>query len=227
MKHVNIVFISVILALLISLASCTNYSYIEAKGNFHTHTLASFDSNESYEAIINEAISLGFDFIVITDHNAIDEKIREKCLDEKRLLCIQGLEITPFIGHIVAVDFGNEKESVGINTIDPDTKPEEAIKQIHAAGGIAIAAHPLPENGGFTLEEIQKLDFDAMECYIPRNNQQFPAIKPCVYSSDAHKADQLKDAYSICKVEDKNANKKAEVEEIKDAVKNGNCRKAE
>ncbi|HIH42477.1 TPA: hypothetical protein HA246_02420 [Candidatus Woesearchaeota archaeon] len=224
MKHINIVFISVILALLIFLVSCTNNNYIEATGNFHTHTLASFDSNETYEAIIDEAGKLGFDFIVITDHNEIDENIKEKCLNEKRLLCIQGLEITPFKGHIVVVDFGKDDKETAI---DPKTKPEEVIKQIHNAGGIAIAAHPLAENGGFTLEEISKLNFDAMECYIPRNKQQFPAIKPCVYSSDAHNAEQLKDAFSVCKVEDKNGNKKVAVEEIKNAVKDGNCKKAE
>ncbi len=218
MKHFNLIFSSIIGLLLVFLISCTNQQYIEAKGNFHTHTLASFDSDESYEAIINEAVNLGFDFIVITDHNAVDEKIKEKCVAEKRLLCIQGLEVTPFIGHIVAVDFDKE--------IDARTKPEEAIKIIHDRGGIAIAAHPLPENGGFTLEEIKELDFDAMECYIPRNKQQFPAIKPCVYSSDAHNAEQLKDAFSRCKVKDLDRDGKIgrdEIDEIKNAVKEGRC----
>ncbi len=212
--------ILIVFAVVIVLLSCTNQQYIEAKGNFHTHTLASFDSNESYESIIQEAVNLRFDFIVITDHNVVDEKIKERCAVEKRLLCIQGLEVTPLIGHIVAVDFDKY--------IDPKTKPEEVIRQIHDAGGLAIAAHPLPENGGFTLEEIFKLNFDAMECYIPRNKHQFPAIKPCVYSSDAHNAEQLKDAFSVCKVEDEDKNGKIERKEInaiKIAVKDGRCKK--
>lgn len=217
MKQI-VMWILIVFAIVIVLVSCTNQQYIQAKGNFHTHTLASFDSNESYEAIIQEAVNLGFDFIVITDHNAVDENIKEKCINEKRLLCIQGLEITPFIGHIVAVDFDKE--------IDPRTKPEDAIKIIHNQGGIAIAPHPLPENGGLTLEEIKEYDFDAMECYIPRNQQQFPAIKPCVYSSDAHNAEQLKDAFSVCKVKDVYKDgkiDKEEIKEIKNAVKKGQC----
>lgn len=208
-------FVIILIGVLIFLLGCTNQQYIEAKGNFHTHTLASFDSNESYESIIQKAVDLGFDFIAITDHNVVDEKIKEKCLNEKRLLCIQGLEITPFIGHIVAVDFDKE--------IDAKIKPEDAIKIIYNQGGIAIAAHPLPENGGFRLEEISKYNFDAMECYIPRNQQQFPAIKPCVYSSDAHNAEQLKDAFNVCKVEDVDRNGKIGKNEIKKAVKEGRC----
>ena len=219
----------ILIFLVLFLVSCQQ-QYIQATGNFHTHTLASFDSNETYEKIIDEAVRLGFDFIVITDHNVIDEKIKEKCLAEKRLLCIIGLEVTPFIDHIVAVDFDKY--------IDPKTKPEDVIRQIHSAGGVAIAPHPLPENGGFTLQEIAKLEVDAMECYIPRNGQQFPAIKPCVYNSDAHNAEQLKDAYSVCDVKDidgdgnsskddnnNNNNRKITKEAIKDALKKGRCRK--
>jgi len=76
-------------------------------GNLHTYTTCS-DGEDNYEVIINEALRLGFDFIVLTDYNFWDQKgclnssdcdlevckkTYEKCISEDRILCIPGQEI--------------------------------------------------------------------------------------------------------------------------------------
>ncbi|MBI5398562.1 PHP domain-containing protein [Candidatus Woesearchaeota archaeon] len=188
-------------------------------GDLHIHTAASFDSTESYERIIAQAVENRLDFIAITDHNVIDATIARKCRQEKRILCLVGEEITKKEDHILAIDVVNE--------IPASLSNQKVIEQIRKQGGIAIAAHPLPENGGLTLAEIQTLRPAAMECANLRLESTDYAEKmllaaremgiPCIHNSDAHNSQELGIIISSCRM------KELSREEIKAAVKEGRC----
>ncbi|MBI4738313.1 PHP domain-containing protein [Candidatus Woesearchaeota archaeon] len=188
-------------------------------GDLHIHTAASFDSTESYESVIEQAVKNHLEFIAITDHNVIDAAIAQKCRQEKRLLCIVGEEITNKEDHILAIDISKK--------ISASLSNQKVIEQIRKQGGLAIAAHPLPENGGLTLAEIQTLLPDAMECaslrledtdYMEKLQEAAARMNiPCIYDSDAHSSVQLGMIVSSCQM------KELSVEEIKVAVKKGRC----
>lgn len=188
-------------------------------GDLHIHTKASFDSTQEYETVVQQALKHKLDFIAIMDHNVIDPVIAKQCADEKRLLCIVGEEITKQEDHILAINISSAIPATLAN--------QKTIEEIRKQGGIAIAAHPLPENGGMTLAEIQALRPAAMECanlrledtdYEQKIQQVADEIKiPCIYNSDAHMPDQLGIIASSCQM------KELSIKEIKAAVKEGRC----
>ena len=180
-------------------------------GNLHTHTTCS-DGLSDYEAIIQEALKLNFQFIAITDHTygevgpclqeggkcdfRICDEVLEKCRRETRLLCLPSQEVTAK-AHILAI---------GINkAIGGEWPREEQVKEIHRQGGLAILAHPYSGPEILSEEEIAALGFDAIEC-PPVNNQEGKVWReisqrlnlPCVYGSDAHYAGMLRNAYNNC-----------------------------
>jgi predicted metal-dependent phosphoesterase TrpH len=71
-------------------------------GNIHTHTTANSGEN-TYHEMVDEAVRLGFDFLVITDHGTISWATRYGCPREKRLLCVIGEEIDGEKLHILAI----------------------------------------------------------------------------------------------------------------------------
>jgi putative hemolysin len=74
-------------------------------GNLHMHTTCS-DGKNSYEEMVQKALSLKFSFIAITDHvyggSALCEDVIRQCRDERRLLCIPSMEVTGK-AHLLAI----------------------------------------------------------------------------------------------------------------------------
>ena len=99
------------------------------RGNLHAHTKNS-DGKFSLEELVRNYEALGYDFLVITDHNKITavEGI------ETDMLLLRGCEISTDKGHITAV---NLKEP-----IEPNQPSQKVIDTINAQGGVAILAHP-------------------------------------------------------------------------------------
>jgi hypothetical protein len=165
-------------------------------GNFHTHTVAS-DGSQTYHEVVDEAVRLGLDFIVITDHNTISTATSTFCPGEKRLLCVIGEEISTNEGHMLGV---------GIKSaIPPRLSAQETIERIHAQGGIAIAAHPGEENGGISPENLGlRVGLDAAECTPLKGNGAYnascaytPGVSH-VYDSDAHTREDLRRIWNRC-----------------------------
>lgn len=185
-------------------------------GNFHMHTKNS-DGANTYDEMVNESVALGFDFIAITDHRVI--ATREQCLNEKRILCIPAEEVYSSEGYILAI---------GINgLVESNRSAEDTINQIHAAGGVAIAAHPNRVGANsFSSEKIATLPFDAVECSIrgrenDMNLSNYPCLKlpnyPYVFDSDAHNINQLATLANKCLLEE------LTIESVIKAIKEGNC----
>ncbi|MFA5828513.1 MAG: PHP domain-containing protein [Candidatus Shapirobacteria bacterium] len=154
-------------------------------GNLHTHTTCS-DGHDDYETMIQSALDLNFKFIAITDHKICPEVI-QRCLSETRIYCIPGLEITSNRTHLLAINITKT-----INPYQPITKQ---VAEVHAQGGLAIAAHPYVEIFKYTPDELTGSGIDAMECTDTPNE---PHPLPCIFTSDAHRASALKFQYLSC-----------------------------
>jgi hypothetical protein len=119
------------------------------RGNLHAHTQNS-DGKFSLEELVRNYEALGYDFLVITDHNKLTavEGI------ETDMLLLQGCEISTDKGHITAV---NLKE-----LIEPNQPSQKVIDAINAQGGIAILAHP---NWGENFCHWQQDDLASLNGY--------------------------------------------------------------
>lgn len=168
-------------------------------GNLHMHTTCS-DGKNSYEEMVQKALSLKFSFMAVTDHvyggSAPCEDVIQKCRDEKRLLCIPGMEVTGRV-HLVAI--GIQK------SIDPNLPVKRQVEEIHRQGGIAIAAHPFRMETPYTEAELFETQMDAIECRdIPEDKKAafFEKIRErsisCVSNSDAHDVAAMASRWIIC-----------------------------
>lgn len=116
------------------------------RGNTHTHTNNSFDGDSSPVAVATAYRSLGYNFLVVTDHNKLTnvDGVNAQVGIPGHFLVIKGEEVTDsFNGnpaHIIAVNnfspIAPQHGSDVLNTVQNDV---DAIAQ---AGGISIVAHP-------------------------------------------------------------------------------------
>jgi len=150
-----------------------------SRGDLHMHTTCS-DGKDDYEDMVKVALGYGYKFIAITDHHMCDDVI-DACVNERRLLCIPGMEVAT-IGYI---------EVLALNITEPiqdGMHIYDAVKAIHSQGGMAIAAHPWAAGQRYSEEGLLESNIDAMECTIDVTDPfDFDASAlPCVWDSDAH-----------------------------------------
>lgn len=107
----------------------------------------SFDSHVSLEEIIEEAKAKGLDGICITDHDNMDlKRIVEDFYDEDLKIFV-GTEVLTSQGDILVLGLDLDQ----MPQYDPDDAsslwtPDQLLKLVHEAGGIAISAHPYRNN---------------------------------------------------------------------------------
>jgi len=115
------------------------------RGNTHTHTSNS-DGDSSPELVAARYKALGYNFVVITDHNKLTEvdSLNEQMGEPGSFLVMKGEEVTDSWNskpvHLNAIDsqgvvYPQHGNSV-LNTIDND------LAAIRTAGGLAYIAHP-------------------------------------------------------------------------------------
>ena len=106
-----------------------------SKADLHTHTTYSDGNNSVAEVLAHTAAHTDIRVLAITDHDAIRGAYEARELAGRYgLEVIIGAEVSSAEGHILALF---------IETLPPRGRPAaETIKQIHAQGGVAIAAHP-------------------------------------------------------------------------------------
>lgn len=153
--------------------------------DLHTHSLYS-DGVGTPKEMIAYAKSIGLNGIALTDHNEVKGALEALKLASSDFQVIPGIEVSSAAGHILGL---------GITEIIPrDLSASETVKRIHAAGGIAIAAHPFDRIRQGVGDLIYSVDFDAVEVYnghtmmssrSPREIMKNLRV-PAVGGSDAH-----------------------------------------
>lgn len=104
-------------------------------GDFHVHAFVG-DGGISPWMLQGQADRVGLDVIAITNHNqTLAGRIGRSSQRSSGPLILVGEEITGRDFHLIAV--GIERP------VDWDQSARAAIAQVHAQGGVAIAAHPL------------------------------------------------------------------------------------
>ena len=133
------------------------------RGDLHVHTLLS-DGAQRPEAIL-EAASGRVDVVAITDHDEIRGALRAREWarehPELGVDVVVGEEISTLNGHLLGL-FLEECVPPGLNAL-------ETIGEIHAQGGLAVAAHPFHPLRGVSRGHasiarlIRDLPLDAIE----------------------------------------------------------------
>ena len=106
------------------------------EADFHTHTTFS-DGTLSPLSLVRQADRRGLDVIGVTEHNTVLAGRLARVWSEltNGPLVLPGEEVTTGRYHLIAV--GLER------TVSPDQPIEAVVADIHAQGGVAIAAHPV------------------------------------------------------------------------------------
>ncbi len=119
--------------------------------DLHVHSAASPDGRSTVGELILAAKKRGIQALAICDHD-----LCTPVPEEGELLLIPSTEVTTTQGHILGL-FLEEKLA-----FERRPTAAQAVKAIHAAGGVAVLAHPfapqkLPET------ELEQLPVDAVE----------------------------------------------------------------
>ena len=186
--------------------------------DLHIHTLFSHCSISQPERIIRHAAKLGLDGIAIMDHDdtrGAEDAVR--CADYLRhkqaipddFIVIPGIEISSNQGHIGSL-FLTELVSDALS-------PEETVRRIQEAGGLAVAVHPYHSTG--IGDAIFDAPFDAVEVecasvfpvdQADKNLQLVdePRLEQAakIGTSDAHYVNAVGSCYTLVKTEDRTVN---------------------
>jgi len=114
--------------------------FTELSGNMHMHTPYS-DGEKYHEAIAEDAITAGLDFVIVTDHNIwVDGVEGYYENDNGRVLLLTGEEVhnvrrEPQASHFLAY---NAKKELADLAPDPQALIDETIQ----SGGFGFLAHP-------------------------------------------------------------------------------------
>lgn len=130
--------------------------------DLHNHTSWSFDCSMNPAKVVRVAKSRGIDALAITDHDAIEGAFEARKAAGGDLLVIIGEEISTRAGDVLGL-FLQER------IVEDD--PIEAIRAVHAQGGLAILAHPFTKSKGIDDAVARALDgcegFNARHSTVP------------------------------------------------------------
>lgn len=188
------------------------------KFDMHCHTKeGSIDAKVGLETYVRKLVSLGYDGMLVTDHNSYKghdqwERLRARILsaEGKPFVVLRGIEYdTRDAGHMLVIL--PERVRSRIFTVR-GLKGRQLIKRVHELGGIVGPAHPYG-NGFFALmntrlgkrNEHLMHSFDFVEsfnaCVKPFQNKLAKRLaqryhKPEFGGSDAHRLEVIGSAYT-------------------------------
>ena len=167
--------------------------------DLHIHSAHSYDGTATPGEIVKQCRKASLDGFAITDHNVMDGTGESVGLGRQEgLVVLRGMEISTSEGHVLA--YGLAQPVSSGKTI------EETIEAVHAAGGVAVAAHPRRFPSGMGLGRAMAAPFDAVEVLnggsSPRANDAAKraataAGKAQTGGSDAHRLDDVGKAWTI------------------------------
>lgn len=175
------------------------------RGDLHLHTVHS-DGQRTPEELVAGARAAGLDFIVSTEHNTSSASLIWGRHAGPDLLIVDGEEVTTRNGHYLAIGLP-PGAWVDWRYRAVDGAIDRFLRQIHAKGGLAVAAHPhCPSlgcswrfgevgidgievwNGPWTADdEVAVKDWDRMLVEHVRDGRWIPAVA----NSDAHREPQV------------------------------------
>jgi hypothetical protein len=135
------------------------------KGNIHTHTTFS-DGDHPPQDVYVWYRDRGYNFLAITDHNALTDPALYRLLERKRFVMIPGEEVTMRgAGKQVHVNALCTRHTIGGKNFDTQAEALAwAVREVRKQGGVALINHPnwdwalspsdLPSARGAQLLEI-------------------------------------------------------------------------
>jgi len=137
--------------------------------DIHTHTIRySLCSILKPHDLVNKALELNLDGIVITEHGKLWDK--EEILELKEetgahdMIILRGQEVTCYTPqgnfHGDLLVFGCEE------LFQEKVTAVEVIERVHEVGGVVVAAHPYREGYGFG-DDVFNLHLDGIEIFHP------------------------------------------------------------
>ena len=106
------------------------------RADLHVHPVGNGSSVRNPTALLAALLAAGLDLVALTDHDRIDAAAELAARGaDAGLVLIVGEEITSRDGHVLGL---------GLQTlVAPGRSLGDTVAEIHAQGGLAIAAHPL------------------------------------------------------------------------------------
>ena len=130
-----------------------------ALGEMHAHSIPrSRDSGVRPEVLAAQAVLIGLDFVVLTEHNAIWPADELRVLGEQsEVLLLRGMELGTDLGHVLV--YGLDHYSLELLSI---RRLRSIVKAEGAAMALAHPMRPLSSGRSPSWEEISEL-FDGIE----------------------------------------------------------------
>jgi predicted metal-dependent phosphoesterase TrpH len=165
------------------------------KVGFHLHTRNSVDSNIKPKQLVDEALKIGLDCIIVTDHDS-----RAGALQCRELAKNTPLQV------VVAAEYRSDWGDIICAFIYSDCEerePRHLVREAHSQGGVTILPHPF--SGHDNVEELGAL-CDAIEVFNARQrpSKNDPALalahrlhKPQIAGSDAHLISELSNCIMV------------------------------
>jgi hypothetical protein len=110
------------------------------RGDLHTHTVHS-DGRRTPAELAAEARAAGLDFVASTEHNTTSASLGWGAHAGPDLLVVDGQEVTTRDGHWLALGTA-PGAAVDWRYRAADGVLDRVVAGLHAAGGLAVAAHP-------------------------------------------------------------------------------------
>lgn len=168
--------------------------------DLHVHSFHSKDACDPPEALVEAAVKAGLHGIAITDHDSCDAHLPARPISAPEgFLVVPGVEVGTAEGHLLCI---------GATLPRMKGRPaREVAAAIHAAGGIAIPAHPFDTwRAGIRPATLDSLDISALEVFnaavtSPKHNTLALAYAKQrglsqTASSDAHHASAVGTAFT-------------------------------
>jgi hypothetical protein len=122
------------------------------RGNLHTHTVESSDSERSVADAISDYETRGYDFLALTDHDAYVDPADYR--ESTPMTLLGGTEVTDGGTHVIGLGVDEP--------VDPTPDRQTVLDAVVAADGLAVLPHP---NWGSTFEHYSQPALEALHGY--------------------------------------------------------------
>ena len=197
------------------------------KADLHIHTNHSNDGRHSLSQMLKAAEARGLAAIAISDHNRSYAAEDAKGM-QSSVLIIPACEVSTQDGHILGLFLDAPLDMPRLTAHGLPTG-RQAAAEIHAKGGIVIAAHPFQKAGRFQENPDLYAYVDGIEtanaraCFKNAKANAEALAYAKVHKllqtggSDAHSKYEVGNAYTLIEAEE------CSLQSLKEAVKNGHC----